>query len=79
MITERNDTYNFYKLTADEGMTITKWLESDDIKDYNAGKLIYCPLSTDLSVYYEITDERDAELKERQEEALKAEMENLPE
>jgi hypothetical protein len=78
MITQKNDTYNFYQLTADEGMTITKWLETDDIKDYNAGKVICCPLTTDLSIYYEITDERDAELRARQEEAIKEEMERLP-
>lgn len=71
MIIDKNDTYNFYKLIAADGMVITKWKDGDDIKEYNSGKLVYCPLSTDLTIYREITDEEDARLRAEQEEANK--------
>lgn len=71
MITEKNDTYNFYKLTAEDGMVITDWKDGDDIMEYNSAKLIYCPLSIDITKYRELTDAQDEELKKQQEEKRK--------
>lgn len=73
MIIEINDTYNFYKLTAVDGMVITKWTEDEDITTYSSSTLIYCPLSTEIEVYREITLEEDARLKAAQEDAIAAE------
>lgn len=77
MIIEKNDIYNFYKLTAEEGMVITKWTEDEDITNYNSGTLIYCPLTTNIEVYREITLEEDATLKAAQEDALAAQVIDL--
>lgn len=66
---EYNEKYNFNHITADEGMVITDW-DKNDIKDYTSAKEMYCPVTVDLSLLYEISDEMDAEYKELQERAI---------
>ena len=36
---------------------------------------MYCPVTVDLSLLYEISDEMDAEYREEQERAIKEELE----
>lgn len=71
---EYNEKFNFNHITADEGMVITDW-DKNDIKDYTSGKEMYCPVTVDLSLLYEISDEMDVEYKEEQEKAIKEELE----
>lgn len=76
MRVEYNEKFNFNHIIAEEGMVITDYVEDMDIKDYSSSKEMYCPVSVDLSAYYEISDEMDAEYKELQEKAIKEEMES---
>lgn len=75
MRVEYNEKFNFNHIIAEDGMVITDYVERMDIKDYSSSKEMYCPVTVDLSPYYEITDEKDAEYKELQEKAIKEEME----
>jgi hypothetical protein len=72
MIIEYNEKFNFNHIVAEEGMVITDW-NQEDIKEYSSAKEMYCPVSLDLSHYYEISDEMDAEYREAQEKAFREE------
>lgn len=61
----------FIVLTAEDGQSLTTWKEGDDIKEFNASKLIYCPLSFDYSAYRDIDDKEVEKLNKEQEEAIK--------
>lgn len=65
-----NEQYNFNHLQAEEDMVITDYVEGTDIIDYSSFKQAYCPVTVDLSIYYEITDVKDAEYKALQEKAI---------
>ena len=67
---EYNEKFNFNHITAEEGMVITNYDESNDIIEYTSSKEMYCPKSVDLTTYYEISDEKDAEYKVLQEKAI---------
>ena len=56
-------------LMADEGMKLTDW-NGENIMDYSSCTMLVTPLHTDLSMYYEITDEQDAEYLKEQEERI---------
>lgn len=75
MVIEFNEKYNFNHIIAASGMVITDYTEDKNILDYSSSKEMYCPVSVDLSVYYEITDEMDAEYRDAQEKAIKEELE----
>ena len=66
-----NEQYNFNHLQAEEDMVITDFVVGSDILNYSSFKQAYCPVNADLSRYYEITDEEDAEYKELQDIAIK--------
>lgn len=70
MKTEYNEAKKFYHLIADDGMVITCWKETDDIRDYSSALQVYCPAITDTSIYYEITIEQDNEYILLQEQAI---------
>lgn len=70
MKTEYNEKFNFNHITAEEGMVITNYVEGQDILEYTSSKEMYCPTSVDLTAYYEISDEKDAEYKVLQEKAI---------
>lgn len=70
MKVEYNEKFNFNHITAEEGMVITNYAEGQDILEYTSSKEMYCPTSVDLSAYYEISDEKDAEYKVLQEKAI---------
>lgn len=64
---ETND--KFKKITPEEGLVLTSFKEGDDIINYTSARVIYCPLTTEISDLREITEEEDARY---QEESLKA-------
>lgn len=72
MIVEFNEKYNFNHITAEEGMVITDW-NKEDIKEYNSSKEMYCPVTVDLSRYYEISDEENADYRVLQDIAFREE------
>lgn len=67
---EYNEKFNFNHITAEEGMVITNYAEGQDILEYTSSKEMYSPTSVDLTAYYEISDEKDAEYKVLQEKAI---------
>lgn len=74
---EYNEKFNFNHITAEEGMVITDYTEDKNIIDYSSSKEMYAPVNVDLSVYFEISDEMDAEYKAAQEKAIEEERENI--
>lgn len=66
---ERHPKYGFWTITCPEGDMITSWNEGDDIRDFNAFTIAYCPEAADLSVYHCITKE-EAEAKEAERNAI---------
>ena len=65
-----NEQYNFNHLQAEEDMVITDFVDGMDILDYSSFKQAYCPMSVDLSRYYEISDAEDLRYKALQEEVI---------
>lgn len=76
---EYNEKFNFNHITAEEGMVITDYTEDKNILDYSSSKEMYTPVNADLSVYFEITDEEDAEYKVLQDIAIREEIERKKE
>lgn len=72
MRVEYNEKFNFNHITAEEGMVITDW-NGEDIKEYSSAKEMYCPITADLSRYYEVSDAQDAENMEAQRKAIEDE------
>lgn len=68
LLVETNDEYKFLKVTCKEGHYITNW-DKEDILEYNSSKIMYCPLNTDLSKYYCVTEEENAQYYEDKEKA----------
>lgn len=52
----------FQVITASEGMVITTYKETDDIREYTSFTIAYAPLNADLSDYREISVEEDEAL-----------------
>jgi hypothetical protein len=50
----------FIEIIADDDHYITTYKDTEDIKNYSSSKIANCPLTTDTSVYREITAEEDA-------------------
>lgn len=53
----------FNHIIAEDGMVITDFIEELPYKEYNSFREGYFPETVDLSHYYEITEEKDAEYK----------------
>lgn len=67
---------NFNKITCSEGHYITSWRDGDDILEFNASKVVCCPLKVDIEATYRcITDEEWLELDTRRIEAEKIKIE----
>lgn len=77
LIIEYNEKFNFNKVTCPEGHYITNW-DKQDIREYTASKIMFCPTSLDLSNYYCLTEEEHNELMEKQEEEIMKEEEMRP-
>lgn len=65
LIVETNEEYKFLKVTCSEGHYISNW-DKEDILNYSSSIVMYCPLSTDLSGYYCITEEENTAYIEQQ-------------
>lgn len=79
ILIEKNDKYNFFKITCTEGHYLTTFNEGDDITLYSDSKEVYTPLTADTSKWHCITEEehtayieaRDKAIEERMEEERK--------
>lgn len=60
----------FNHIIAEDGMVITDFIEGLPYKEYESFKEGYFPEYVDLSHYYEITEEKDAEYKALQVEEM---------
>ena len=67
---ETND--KFKKITPEEGLVLTSFKEDDDIINYTSARVIYCPLTTEISDLREITEEEDARYQEECSKAAEA-------
>ena len=65
------ETSIFIKLYSDEGYFITSYKEGDDIKEYSAPTILYCPLTFDISIYRVIDAETNERYLKEQEESYK--------
>lgn len=68
-IIEKNDKYNFFKITCPEGHYLTTFNEGDDISLYSDSKEVYTPLTADTSLWHCITDEQHAAYIEARDKA----------
>lgn len=60
MKTINKQTYK--EIVAEDGMYITSYKDTDDIKDYSGFKSSICPLSKDISIYREIPESEHLDL-----------------
>lgn len=75
IIVEKNETYNFFKITCPEGHYLTTYKEGDDIMLYSDSKEVYTPLTADTSLWYCITNEQHAAYIEARDKANEERME----
>ena len=75
LIIQINEQYNFKKVTCIEGHYLTDW-DKNDILEYSATKVMFCPIKLDLSPYYCIDEEEHNNLMEQQLEKMKEMEEN---
>ena len=75
IVIEKNDTYNFFKITCSEGHYLTTFNEGDDIMLYSDSKEVYTPLTADTSLWHCITEEQHAAYIEARDKANEERME----
>ena len=75
IIIEKNDKYNFFKITCSEGHYLTTFNEGDDITLYSDSKEVYTPLTADTSKWHCVTDEQHAAYIEARDKAIEEMME----
>ena len=75
VIIEKNDKYNFFKLTCTEGHYLTTFNEGDDISLYSDSKEVYTPLTADTSKWHCVTEEEHAAYIEARDKAIEERME----
>lgn len=75
IIIEKNDKYNFFKITCSEGHYLTTFNEGDDITLYSDSKEVYTPLTADTSKWHCVTDEEHTAYIEARERAIEERME----
>lgn len=74
-IIEKNETYNFFKITCTEGHYLTTFNEGDDIMLYSDSKEVYTPLTADTSKWHCVTEEEHAAYIEARDKAIEERME----
>ena len=74
-IIEKNETYNFFKITCPEGHYLTTFKEGDDIMLYSDSKEVYTPLTADTSLWHCITEEQHVAHIEARDKAIEERME----
>ena len=75
VIIEKNDKYNFFKITCTEGHYLTTYNEGDDISLYSDSKEVYTPLTADTSKWHCVTEEEHAAHIEARDKAIEERME----
>ena len=75
IIVEKNETYNFYKITCPEGHYLTTYKDGDDITLYSDSLEVYTPLTADTSLWHCITNEQHAAYIEARDKANEERME----
>lgn len=75
ILIEKNDTYNFFKITCTEGHYLTTYKEGDDITLYSDSKEVYTPLTADTSKWHCVTDEEHTAYIEARDKAIEERME----
>ena len=75
IIVEKNEQYNFFKITCPEGHYLTTYNEGDDISLYSDSKEVYTPLTADTSKWHCVTEEEHAAYIEARDKANEERME----
>ena len=75
IVIEKNDKYNFFKITCTEGHYLTTFNEGDDITLYSDSKEVYTPLTADTSKWHCVTDEEHTAYIEARDKAIEERME----
>ena len=75
IIIEKNEQYNFFKITCPEGHYLTTDNEGDDISLYSDSKEVYTPLTADTSKWHCVTEEEHAAYIEARDKANEERME----
>ena len=75
IIVEKNETYNFFKITCPEGHYLTTFNEGDDITLYSDSKEVYTPLTADTSKWHCVTEEEHVAYIEARDKANEERME----
>lgn len=66
---EKNEKYNFIKITCTDGCYITDWNEGDDILEFAFGIEYCCPATIDLTKFRCIAKDECDRLQAMREEA----------
>ena len=74
VIIEKNDKYNFFKITCTEGHYLTTFNEGDDITLYSDSKEVYTPLTADTSKWHCVTEEEHVAHIEARDKAIEERM-----
>lgn len=74
-IIEKNETYNFFKITCTEGHYLTTYKDGDDITLYSDSLEVYTPLTADTSLWHCITEAQHAAYIEARDKAIEERME----
>ena len=75
IVIEKNDKYNFFKITCTEGHYLTTFNEGDDITLYSDSKEVYTPLTADTSKWHCVTEEEHVAYIEARDKAIEERME----
>ena len=75
IVIEKNDKYNFFKITCTEGHYLTTFNEGDDITLYSGSREVYTPLTADTSKWHCVTDEEHTAYIEARDKAIEERME----
>lgn len=74
IIVEKNEQYNFFKITCSEGHYLTTFNEGDDITLYSDSKEVYTPLTADTSKWHCVTEEEHVAHIEARDKAIEERM-----
>lgn len=75
IIIEKNEQYNFFKITCTEGHYLTTYKDGDDITLYSDSLEVYTPLTADTSKWHCVTEEEHAAYIEARDKAIEERME----
>lgn len=64
LIVEVNEEKGYKKVYCTEGHFLTDW-DKEDILNFNSGRIMFCPINTDIDGYWCLTDEENAVLEKQ--------------